>query len=239
MRNFKILFALIAIVLLSASSFYKMNKSKPSIHDSIKIGDLYQGGVIFYLDNEQRKGLIVALKDADYTLSAGCTAKAIFNSPYGGCSWAGSKKALATGALAQEIFTGEENTKKILKLHGIRSAFPAAYVANKYSTPKDPDNAYWYLPSQAELMQIWIVGCNSKTENGLSAINKTIKDNDGLILPCSDDKSAALLLPYWSSTEVAFKPANAWNVDLGFGSVNFHIKDSRKYGVRPVRSFYY
>ncbi len=246
MRKFKIFMGFVIFVLVLVFFYIKIIKPESldsksisiSSPEPIKLGDLHQGGVVFYLDNEQHKGLIVALTHADYDLSVGCTTKPIFNSPYGGCSWADSK-ALMTEAWGQELFTGEMNTKKLLQLHGIKSAFSAAYVANKYSTPEDPADVYWYLPSQAELMQIWIAACDVKEKNMLSKINKTIKDNNGLILPCSDDKSAALILPYWSSTEVAFNTTNAWNLDLGFGSVNFYSKDSSQYGVRPVRTFSY
>jgi len=94
----------------------------------IKIGDTYQGGIIFYIDGTGQHGLVAAPKDQ----SAGVV------------WWNGS--FIDTGATATAVGTGQANTDKIFAAQGAGDyAASLAYnlELNGYSD--------WFLPSKDEL----------------------------------------------------------------------------------------
>lgn len=198
-----------------------------------KIGDYYQGGVVFYLDNsiEPKKGLIVALTDADYTLSPLCSkgpTNDVYELPYGACFW--SLNYTGIGTTAFEHFKGQENTSLALSLDATPTGYPAVYIAHQYKTQEDPSDAYWYLPTQAELISLW---------NVANQINKTIIAYGGQPLPLNLDLKSKLLTqyPYWSSTEFA---TSAWVLFFGNGLLSWYFyKDTFKFAVRSVRTFTY
>lgn len=196
--------------------------------NNLQIGQYYQGGVIFYLDNAQRKGLLVAIRDADYTLSSGCTTTP-GNGPYGDCFWWNGTGTQTTGAQDAHYFKGEQNTQTILAINPGSTVYPAAYVAHQYSTPQDPPGTYWYLPSQDELNELML------SVNNVPLINTTITAHAGQILPLLGSPTGI----YWSSTEYAPDTLIAWAVAFTVGNVGLGLKGGAQLGVRPVRAFSY
>jgi hypothetical protein len=97
----------------------------------IKIGDQFEGGVVFYLEPSGLKGLIAAQQGLDYDTTWGC---------------AGTS---APGTLP-EIGTGRANTLAIIKV--CKTPGTAAQFADKldYSSFSD-----WYLPSKDELTEMF------------------------------------------------------------------------------------
>lgn len=98
--------------------------------DPVKIGDLYGGGIVFYLDATGKHGLISALPGNNHSGEWGCM----------GVSVPGTKT---------EIGTGQANTKLII----------AACTADNAAKWCDDlvDNGYkdWFLPSRDELAEMY------------------------------------------------------------------------------------
>jgi len=95
---------------------------------AIKIGDTYQGGIIFYIDGSGAHGLIAAPKDQ----SAGIVWWNGFN--------------IDMGAADTAVGTGQANTDKIIDYQGAgdyAATRAANLVLNGYSD--------WFLPSKDEL----------------------------------------------------------------------------------------
>ena len=96
------------------------------------IGDLYGGGIIFYVDSTGQHGLIAALADQ----STGAT---WYNGSY-----------VLTGATGEAVGTGDDNTNLILDKQGFGTY--AAAIARLYNGGEYND---WYLPSIDELKLIY------------------------------------------------------------------------------------
>ena len=98
------------------------------------IGENYEGGVIFYLDETGKKGLIVAKED---------TAVNIFYSPISGSG------TISTGATGQLIGTGRSNTYTMLA-NQYASGFAAKFCTEVIIDGFDE----WFLPSIKELLTL-------------------------------------------------------------------------------------
>ncbi|MBK6833170.1 MAG: DUF1566 domain-containing protein [Bacteroidetes bacterium] len=96
---------------------------------AISIGQNYQGGIIFYIDNTNQHGLIAATND--YINSVGWT----------------SGFSYTTNALDSVLGTGDINTNKIISISGTLSTYAASVCYNSTM------NSYndWFLPSKFEL----------------------------------------------------------------------------------------
>ena len=121
--------ALVVFSLLFALACGKSDKVK------LKIGQLHQGGIIFYLDETGKHGLIAAPEDQ--TTSTGIQ---WYNGSY-----------IETGATGRAIGTGKSNTTKIVQAQG-NGSYAArlcdGLVLNGYSD--------WFLPSKDELNELCI-----------------------------------------------------------------------------------
>lgn len=109
----------------------------------LSIGDYYQGGIVFYIDDTGRHGLIASFNDLGETT---------FN-----------KSGLAiSGATGDGVGAGRENTRKIIALNGNGGRNYAAKMAGDHVSPYpifdwstwqiawvNADD--WYLPSKYEL----------------------------------------------------------------------------------------
>ena len=107
---------------------------------SLQIGQLYQGGIIFYLDNTGQHGLIRAI-DADLGLNVAST-------QYQYCA----NLTTVTGATGTAIGTGLSNTNLIIATDPTSQAttFCTGYSGGGYND--------WYLPSSDELLAIYTNG---------------------------------------------------------------------------------
>jgi hypothetical protein len=95
------------------------------------IGELYQGGIIFYIDETGEHGLIASLHDLD-----------------GGSGVAWSN-IIDQEADANDIYDGESNTAAIIAQSGHTSS--AALLCDNYTNDGYDD---WYLPSMKELLKL-------------------------------------------------------------------------------------
>jgi len=97
---------------------------------SLAIGDMHQGGIIFWVDNTGQHGLVCDLQDL------------------GEAEWGCSGTSIS-GANGKSIGTGQQNTSAILSLcpqSGIAAEMCTNSTAQGYSD--------WFLPSLDELTQI-------------------------------------------------------------------------------------
>lgn len=95
------------------------------------IGELYQGGIIFYIDETGEHGLIASLNDLD-----GGT----------GVAWS---NIVDQEAGASDIYDGELNTAAMIAQSGHTSS--AALLCDNYTNDGYDD---WYLPSMKELLKL-------------------------------------------------------------------------------------
>jgi hypothetical protein len=173
------------------------------------LGELYQGGIIFFVDETGTHGLIAALHDANEGQ---------------GVQWKnGETGEKVTNARANGIGAGASNTKLIIAQQTIdyQPGNFAALAAANYSvrgdgnTPCTADASYpltcygdWYLPSIYEL--------------DLMRLNLGSK---GGFLP----------IPYWSSTESGV--SEAWFEDIQTGTQSLSDKANQAGLVRAIRAF--
>jgi len=97
-----------------------------------EIGDIFEGGYLFYLDETGEHGLVAALDDLEGEYDWGCNGIQV------------------DGADGTDIGTGQQNTSDILAgctETPIAASEVLAYEYNGYSD--------WYLPSKDELIEIW------------------------------------------------------------------------------------
>ena len=149
----KNIFTLLAAVLLTATTYAQIgiNNENPDASAAYNIGDIVNGGVVFWLDSKGQHGLVVAMSDYATSVGWGCNdtdLPNVLNVPYNG----GNPYPSGLGA---EIGDGFNNTNNILK---DCPTAPAALAARSLG----PD---WFLPSAKELNQIYI---NKTTLEGVS-----------------------------------------------------------------------
>lgn len=97
-----------------------------------RIGQNYEGGIIFYLDETRNHGLIAAPEDV------------------GQAHW-GCSSILINGADGEEIGTGSENTLTIVR--ECKEVATAANLCDKLELNGFDD---WFLPSKEELNQLYL-----------------------------------------------------------------------------------
>ena len=104
---------------------------------NLKIGDAYEGGIIFYLDASGSRGLIAATEDQ---VSA---------------EW-GCRTTTITGADGTAIGTGSQNTIDIIA--GCNTIGTPAYIAANYTNTETGTGVYsdWFLPSKDELNLMYL-----------------------------------------------------------------------------------
>ena len=111
------------------------------------IGDVVNGGVVFWIDSTGQHGLVVAFSDVAINLDWGCNVTDLSN-----VSNVTSEPPIGLGA---EIGDGFNNTNDILQ---DCPTAPAAFAARSLG-------AQWFLPSAKELNQMYI---NKTTLEGVS-----------------------------------------------------------------------
>lgn len=145
--------------------------------ESVKIGDLYGGGIVFYIDATTHHGLISALPGRNHATLWGCS-------------------DISVPGLKTEIGTGQANTKAII------AACSSADNAAKWCDDL-VENGYkdWFLPSRDELAEMYKhrdkIGFNSITrwsssEAGSNAAWAQSFGTDGGLGPVKIDKASVL-----------------------------------------------
>jgi hypothetical protein len=192
----------------------------PTTVASHSIGDLYQGGRIFYVDADGRHGLIAALADQTPADS--------------GIQWYNGTYRI-TGATGDGLYAGAMNTTLIIamqmndnaEIKRVSGGF-AAKLAADYSVQEDGETACpnvpfdfypttdvicygdWYLPSRVELNMLYR--------------NKGIAGVGGFTLDV-----------YWSSTE--YNDRLAYIQDVRDSQIRILEFKEDSFGVRAVRAF--
>jgi len=143
----------------------------------IKIGDLFEGGIVFHIDATGRHGIVAAREGEDYAAVWGCM----------GVSAPGT----ATG-----IGTGIANTSAIMK------ACSTAGIAARWTNQLNKDSfGDWYLPSKDELTEMFahrdVVILNGAMRWSSSEIDANTAwalsfDQSGNPVPVPQDKTAVL-----------------------------------------------
>lgn len=172
-----------------------------------QIGEIFQGGMVFYVDSTQQHGLAVSLVDLGEEVE-----------------WRnGEGGDRITNAKALGIGAGETNTRLIISEQTVdaQEGNFAALLTHNYQTKFDGSKCSasfnasslcyggWYLPSVFELV---LLHQNLKTQGLANIKNES----------------------YWSSSE--FDTTQARVVDLGTGEPKIQDK-SMKFLVRAVRNF--
>ena len=175
------------------------------------IGEIYHGGIIFWLDDSKRHGLIASLHDLNDNE---------------GLQWRnGESGSKNTNARANGIGAGDTNTRLIIAQQTADNQYGhfAALVAAQYNVLEDGETVCpvasnpsstcygdWYLPSLYEL----------------SLLKKNIVT-----------QGFATFVPdyYWSSTEV--NVSNAWLQNFSTGEFLSSDKANTLGHVRAVRKF--
>lgn len=192
-----------------------INQLLPSLH---VVGERYQGGIIFYVDDTGQHGLIAALADQGRQ----------FNKWNNGVS-------RVTGASGDGIGAGRMNTPLIIANQvGDKGDLNfAAKLAADYRVQDDGESPCtgsatetcwgdWYLPSKDELNLMWF--------------NLADSDHDGNNSGPNDPNNLAgfSTLTYWSSTEADFD--RAWDQLFRIGLADRSFK-ANTWQVRAIRAF--
>jgi hypothetical protein len=160
-----------------------------------QIGENFGGGKVFWLDETGKHGLVAALADQ--------SAKGIAWNP---------GKAVVTGADADGISSGQNNSEKIAGAQGKTDQYAARLCLDHSVTSGSVVYDDWYLPSKFELNLLFqqrIVLGGFNTGSGI----------------------------YWSSTESTTTPGtSAWEQEFRFGSQYEDDKDLTDQ-VRCIRKF--
>jgi hypothetical protein len=122
-----VLFLWISVSLFIAGCSKSKNPAPPVTPVTLKLGDSYQGGIIFYLDATGKHGLIAATTDQSRLTSW----------------WNGS--FVSTGA--NSTTDGATNTTKIIQIQGSATSY-AAKICRDY---RGGGYADWFLPAKDQL----------------------------------------------------------------------------------------
>ena len=208
----KYFFIILSVVLLISSTYETPDSTSPTYN----IGDIVNGGVVFYIFQSGDKGyvkgethgLVCAFSDYENKLEWGCFGTDLPSVP--NVSYYLSHQegggGIPTG-LGAEIGDGYSNTNLILN---DCPNSPAALAARSLG----PD---WFLPSINELNQMYINKTTLESTSGFSAF--------------SDEANG-----WWSSTEDDDEGAWIQHFDDADGYQNYKFKRKTRL-VRAVRAF--
>jgi len=116
----------------------------------LQVGDLAEGGIVFYIDETGQHGLVAAMEDLDSYYEWGCYGTGI------------------SGANEQSIGTGLQNTLEIVagcSETPIASSEALAYGSEGYSD--------WYLPSRYELIEMYNTIGNGGSEGNTGGFSSS------------------------------------------------------------------
>ncbi|MDR0710858.1 MAG: DUF1566 domain-containing protein [Prevotellaceae bacterium] len=184
-----------------------------------QVGDIYEGGVVFYVNPEDRRGLVASLTEAPDSLKYK--------------TW-GENGQEVDGASNTE--DGKENTAKIIAMQTITPAIDAkannTMAQIDFTLPPDTIRraahwcaeasnksvSGWFLPSREQLKQLYVAK---------DAINPVLSAKGATVLGNGY---------YWSSTQA--NAHEAWYVFFDNGETNTSLK-SNVANVRAIREFSY
>jgi len=136
------------------------------------VGELYGGGIVYYVYDEGQHGLIASLDDLDGG---------------SGVAWSATQST-EIGATAKSFYDGTSNTAAIIAQDA--TAGYAATLCNSYTGGGFTD---WYLPASWELNLLY---------NSAFVINKKLEnDGDGTTNGFNAEYVSPTYGRYWSSTE--------------------------------------
>ncbi|AUC81948.1 MopE-related protein [Lacinutrix sp. Bg11-31] len=158
--------------------------------DEMEIGQIHEGGIIFYIFQDgdtgyivgEIHGLVCAVEDQS-----------------SGIRWHNGSN-LTTGATETAITTGASNTDAIISVQGATETNYAAGLARAYNGGSFND---WFLPSKDELNEMY---------QNKATIEVTATSNGGSSFDTSNF--------YWSSTENQINSAWSQSLDTGAQSPN-------------------
>ena len=151
------------------------------------IGELFGGGIVYYIYNNGANGLVASLTDIDGGK---------------GVAWSG-KDGTSIDKSAQSYHDGTSNTTAMLAQD--TKPNKAATICNSYSHDGFDD---WYLPSIWELKLLY---------NSAFVVSTIFeKYGDPSTHPLSPQVDSATFGRYWSSTEYSRKNAWYFNFFLGY-----------------------
>lgn len=126
----------------------KSDKGRPKPQEGTQVGDLHEGGIIFWVDTTDTYGLVCALSN----LTIGKGKNRVHSFPWG-CTG-----TLISGAMGEEIGTGWQNTMDIISV--CKEPLTAAKLCVAYSVEYDDGSGSvtlddWFLPSIDELKEMY------------------------------------------------------------------------------------
>jgi hypothetical protein len=197
-----------------ASGFYYWNNLNNS-WDAVGIdsnnghfvGELYGGGIVFYVYNKGQHGLIASLDDLDGS---------------NGVAWSGSTST-NIGITARSYYDGAANTAAIIAENSTPNK--AATLCDSYSNGGFTD---WYLPSAWELNLLY--------DSASLISNILANDGNPSTNPFSGKFVSPTYSRYWSSTEKESNFGQAWICTFAFSTISFSSKSSN-HKVRAIRNF--
>lgn len=129
-------------------------------NSNLEIGDIYQGGMIFYIDETGEHGLVAALEDLTEGSNMGTSGIAE------GFEWGCDGTSVATALQNLAIGTGLANTEAIVSQNcqTENGGITAAQASLNYEIDGYTD---WFLPSFNELEEMYVTIGNGGSEGNL------------------------------------------------------------------------
>ena len=167
------------------------------------VGELFGGGIVFYVYNNGANGLIASLDDLDGG---------------SGVAWSGNISTLI-GATAQSFYDGAANTTAMVTQDA--TANKAGTLCDNYTGGSQTD---WYLPASWELNLLY---------NSAFTINTILEnDGDGTTNGLNPENVAPIYGRYWSSTEYGSNSAWYYYFNLGNSNTDSKASTYRVRAVR-------
>jgi hypothetical protein len=211
----------------TAGSGIRILNKEISILPSLSIGDLYQGGIVFYLDDTGRHGLLIALNDAEspgaaHHYSTNTTVVNAFSSGVG-AGVINTANVLATLTAAGQATVESANAfisvnKTAVEANGITRCETGIRSTLLPPLPSSSCFGGWYLGSAYELQLIHL---------NFERINRAIAAAGGTEITVSEN--------YWSST-MQFGTDNAYSIHLSTG-VGTAVLMTNSDSARGIRQF--
>ena len=167
------------------------------------VGELFGGGIVYYVYNNGTNGLIASLDDLDGG---------------SGVAWSGNTSTLI-GATAQNMINGTSNTAAMVAQSS--TANKAGTLCNSYAGGGFTD---WYLPSNRELYLL--------ASQDILIDQILDNDGNGATNGFSQEYIAPTYGRYWSSTEITNNSAWYYGFNVGYSGSNGKILTYRVRAVR-------